>query len=312
MAAAVPFALCGLFQAALNYFRFGSVTEFGYGSEPATGFTTPLPAGVYYLLASPGKGLFWFAPPVLVGLAGLPWLARRAWPEAGTAALVFVAELGYYARWWAWHGDWCWGPRYMVVTVPFVMLGWAPLLANWRLIPAAVRVAAALVVAAGVVVAALGTFVDYGNYFSVVADQIGRGVDVRDARLNPPFSPLLGHAWLAKASAYDAVVGWLRSSRGGAWDPADNPFVADYPWRAARPDLVPEAAERAVGFAPWFAALTGRTPFILYWSGMVAVWLVLALIYVGQRLWREATIPLPPRPAPVPLASSRDLELATA
>src|SRR5262249_51887617 len=135
---------------------------------------------------------------------------------------------------------------------------------------------------------------------------------VRDARLNPPFSPLLGHAWLARASAYDAGVGALRSLRGGTWNPADNPFLGDYPWRGVRPDLVPEAPERAVGFAPWFAALTSRTPFMLYWSGMAAVWLVLALVYLGHRLWREARLSLALCPTAVVAARRTDLELATA
>jgi hypothetical protein len=317
VAAAIPFALCGLFQAALNYYRFGSVTEFGYGTEPATGFTTPLPAGVQYLLVSSGKGLFWFAPPVLVGLAGLPWLARRHWPEACAAALVFLAELGYYARWWAWHGDWCWGPRYMVVTVPFVMLGWAPLLASWRVVPFVVRTLAVAATTAGVAVALLGTAIDYGNYYSVVADQIGRGVDVRDARLNPPFSPLLGHAWLAKASAYDAIAGFVHSGAGGSaangngWDRTQNPFLDEYPWAAVRPDLVPEAPERAVGFAPWFAALTERPPFIVYWCGMMAVWLLLALVALGHRLW-QVSAPPPLPGVRVARQAASDLEVVTA
>jgi hypothetical protein len=144
---------------------------------------------------------------------------------------------------------------------------------------------------AGLVAALLGTMIDYGNYYSVVADQIGQGVDVRDARLNPPFSPLLGHAWLAEASAYDAVAGFLhpdQEENGAGRDRTQNPFLYQYPWAAVRPDLVPEAPERAVGFAPWFAALTDRPAFILYWSGMVAVWLVLALLYLGGRLWQAA------------------------
>src|SRR5687767_14095731 len=46
----LPPAMAVALQAALNVYRFGSMSEFGYGSEPALGFTTPLLSGVGYLL----------------------------------------------------------------------------------------------------------------------------------------------------------------------------------------------------------------------------------------------------------------------
>ncbi|MGH2354510.1 MAG: phospholipid carrier-dependent glycosyltransferase, partial [Chloroflexota bacterium] len=155
-AAALPFALCVAFQAALNVYRFGSVAEFGYGDEPATGFTTPVLEGIGNLLFSSGKGLFFFAPPIVLGLAMLPQLARRYALEAAVVALIFLSELLYYARWWAWHGDWCWGPRYLVVTVPFLMVGWGTLLSAWRQSPLLLRAGAGLLAGAGFGVSLLG------------------------------------------------------------------------------------------------------------------------------------------------------------
>ena len=58
-----------------------------------------------------------------------------------------------------------------------------------------------------------------------------------------------------------------------------------------RPDLVPEAPERAVRFDYWFAALPGRTAFLQFWSGLVAGWLALALVPLAQGLWRAAGHP---------------------
>jgi hypothetical protein len=282
LAAALPLAACVAIQAALNAYRFGSVIEFGYGDEPATGFRTPLLAGIGYLTISSGKGLFWFAPPVAMGLMGLGWLARRYRLEALTIALIFVAELGYYARWWAWHGDWSWGPRYMVVTVPFIMLGWTPVLVSWPWLALPARAAAGLTAAAGLVVSSLGVAIDYGAYYSIIAYQLGRGVDVAEARLVPAFSPLLGHAWLARATLYDTVADWTgtRAPR----DRAENPFLHAYPWAGVRPDLRPEAPERALGFDLWFAALRDAPPFAQYWCTLVACWLALALVPLGRRL----------------------------
>lgn len=206
LAAAMPFCLCALLQASLNYYRFGSVAEFGYGDEPATGFTTPVLTGIGYLLVSPGKGLLLFAPPVILGLARLIPLIRTRSLVGLLAASVFLIELLYYARWWAWHGDWCWGPRYLVITLPFIMVSWGPMLGRWRQTPLLVRGLAVALAAAGFMISFLGVAIDYGTYYSVASAQIGRGVDVRHIRLVPQFSPILGHAWLLQANLAELAM----------------------------------------------------------------------------------------------------------
>jgi hypothetical protein len=308
LAAGAPFAALALIQLALNFYRFGSLSEFGYGDEPRVGFTTPLYRGVQYLLWSSGKGLFYFAPTVLVGLVFLPALARRFPREAATAALVFVAELLYFGRWWAWHGDWCWGPRYMYVTVPFVLLGLAPLFARWRAWHASLRAGTVALVTAGACVSSLGVLVDYGAYFSVVGSQLGRGVDVQDARVVPSFSPILGHAWLARATLYDTVLAW--QTGGAPRDSQDNPELRRYPWAASHPAHVPDAPEHALGFDLWFTALPGRTRFVEYWSTMTATWLAIAVIPLVQSLRRAlaaAAAAPDPHGARFPAAAARVL-----
>ncbi|HEV2125540.1 MAG TPA: glycosyltransferase family 39 protein [Chloroflexota bacterium] len=281
-----PFLLCGLFQAGLNYYRFGKLTEFGYGDEPATGFTTPILVGVHYLLFSTGKGLILFAPPVLLGMAGLAMFRRRHGLEASTAALVFLAELLYFARWWAWHGDWSWGPRYLYIAVPFLLLGWLPFLSGWKRRALPLKAIAVSLAGAGLIVSFLGIAIDYGGYYSIVGSQIGRGVDVKEARLVPQFSPILGHAWLARASLYEALKGNRNYAPGAEQHAArSNPFLAEHPWAESHPHLTPEAPERALGFDFWFAALRGRTPFLEYWCSLAALWLAVSLVPLGYRLW---------------------------
>ena len=180
------------------------------------------------------------------GLAGPP--ARRS--KRRSATLVFLAELTYFGRWWAWHGDWCWGPRYLVVTVPFLMLGWGPLLNAWPALNVSLKALAGALVAAGLAASVLGVVVDYGAYFSVAGAQLGRGVDVQDARQVPQFSPLLGHAWLARATLYETALGQRGGQDGEGADAArpENPFTWDYPWRSAYPELRPGDPTRAFGF----------------------------------------------------------------
>ena len=298
LAAALPLVACILFQAALNVYRFGRVTEFGYGDEPSVGFTTPVLLGVQYLLFSSGKGLVFFAPPVIAGLALLPFLARRHLAEAAAITGVFLFQLLYYARWWAWHGDWSWGPRYMVVTVPFVLLAWTVLGRAWRRWPVPLRALPAGLVVTGMVVSFLGIAIDYGNYYSVVSSQIRRGVDVEEARLVPPFSPILGHAWLARATLHDTLAS-LRND-GAPRDPAGNPTLAQYPWAGQFPEYVPEAPERALGFDLWFLALRDRSPFVSFWTVLSPVWLALALVSLSISLWRALRQEDVPR---VPLAT---------
>jgi|GEM_PF-854477 len=283
VAVGLPVAMAGAFQATLNWYRFGNPFAFGYGDEPSTGFITPVLDGVGYLLFASGKGLAWFAPPAIVGVLGLAWLARRQPLVAATAFSAFTLELVYYARWWAWHGDWSWGPRYLYVAVPFLMLGWlAPALAWPQLgtVTRALLVAAATpVVLAGLWANVLAVAIDYGAYYSVVGNQLGRGIDVRHARVVPEFSPLRGHAWLLQAS--------LAASIGGYPAPS-NPYRSRYPWADAHPELVPEAPERAYGFDTWWAARRGRDRFLDYWAGIVAAWLSLALARLTVQLWRLA------------------------
>jgi hypothetical protein len=283
LAAGIPIMLAGGFQAMLNWYRFGNPFEFGYGDEPATGFITPVLDGIGYLLFASGKGLAWFAPTAMGGVVGLAWLARTRPLLAATAFTGFALELFYYARWWAWHGDWSWGPRYLYVVVPLLMLGWlAPVLA-W---PGLGRVSrtVAIAVAAPIVVGGLwanilSVTVDYGAYYSVVGNQLGRGIDVRHARVVPEFSPLLGHTWLFEAS--------FAASLGG-YAAATNPYRNRYPWATTHPELVPEAPERAYGFDMWWAARRGRDRFLDYWAGIIATWLALALARLSVRLWRLA------------------------
>ncbi|MCX5985702.1 MAG: hypothetical protein NTX54_04190 [Chloroflexi bacterium] len=292
----LPVAGAGAGQALLNWFRFGNPFEFGYGDEPSTGFTTPLFDGIGYLLWSSGKGLVWFTLPAVVGGFLQVWLVRRRPIVALVALSVFGTQLWYFSRWWAWHGDWSWGPRYLYVTVPFLMLGWiAPLLAwpKWHWSAKTFTGLVAVSVGGfGLYVNVLGVAIDYGAYYSVVGNQLGRGVDVRDARTVAPFSPLLGHQWLLQASLFEVF--------GPTHKPPDNPYRYRYPWATAFPERVPEAPERAYGFDLWWAARRGTSRFLDYWASLSAIWIGVVVVRNLPTLFRtgghEAAWSPPPTP----------------
>lgn len=62
--------------AAYDFFRFGTPFETGYAGEVQQ-WTTPFAEGFAGLLLSPGRGLFWYAPIVLVSLLQARRFARR-------------------------------------------------------------------------------------------------------------------------------------------------------------------------------------------------------------------------------------------
>ncbi len=135
-----------------NVLRFGAMWQFGYADE---GFTTPLLEGVAGLLLSPGKSVLLYAPPLILAVWLGPRLARRQPGPAGFLALAWIAALGFYGAWWAWHGGWSWGPRLLVPLLPLSCLPLSVLPDGRRW-----RVAAVGLIAFGAAVNALGVLTD--------------------------------------------------------------------------------------------------------------------------------------------------------
>ncbi len=148
----------GLFLA-FNAWRFGSPFSSGKSANlpsdhPFLG--NPL-AGFLGLLVSPGKGILWYSPPVLLAVAGLRHLWRRqaslvlAMSGATAALVLLLSPLAFYG------GDWCWGPRYLLPLVPVWALAFP--FVPWR------RAAVATVLGVGVLVQVLGISVDHQRFF---------------------------------------------------------------------------------------------------------------------------------------------------
>jgi hypothetical protein len=129
-------------------------------------FATPFLIGLHGFLCSPGKGLFFFSPALLIALFG--WrkmsVARPVWTAiaAATGGVFFIAM----CKWQNWPGGWCWGPRHIFQIHALLILGIAPLLAPPR--TTVVRIAVAVAMVVGVVVQLLGSsqsFIDFYQEF---------------------------------------------------------------------------------------------------------------------------------------------------
>ena len=191
-----------------NTWRFGSPFDLGYQAVP---LEYPLLEGLYGLFLSPGKSLFLYAPVAAVGIAAAVRTTRERRPEAALFLSMAFLNALFFARFVHWHGDHSWGPRYLVMSLPFFILPCAPLLGavRWR---RAVAVAGAL----GLVVALLGTVMYFNQYFHVAEVALGSEMDEEGAvywkamHFDPEWSPIVGHARLV-----DDVVGNSAELLGG-------------------------------------------------------------------------------------------------
>jgi hypothetical protein len=259
-----------------NFIKTGDLLDAGYPlflrGHLMDGDLLP---NLYGYLLSPGKGLVFYAPPVAFGLYHAPrWLGRegaRAWLIAGIVAVIVVMN----AKFWLWHGDYCWGPRFLVPVVPLLILpaaafppsGWA-------------RGAFVALAGAGLVVQILGASLYWDHYIRaavVVRDQLATGGwfehHLSFVHFIPQFSPISGHAWL--------LAHLFRR---------DPDLAADVPWQHLVTKPLPLAdvwSRLRVDFWPldWFEThpLAGALLLALFFAATVAAGWSLA-----RRLRREA------------------------
>ncbi len=149
-----------LVWAALNNFRFGSLLYSGKGMNHPPSFGNPL-IGLAGLLFSPGKSIFLYSPPTAIALFGVYQLLRRHRRLGQAVVAASVAYLGLISMLSFYGGDWCWGPRYFVVILPLLALGF-PFVTCTK---ASARAAVRTLVAAGVCVQLLAISVDHHRFF---------------------------------------------------------------------------------------------------------------------------------------------------
>lgn len=199
--------------------------------------------GLYGLLLSPGKGLFYYAPPLLLSLAGLPFFLRRH----GRAGFIFVAApllyLLVYGSKGVWHGG-GWGPRYLVAALPLMAVWSLPVLETLALPKGRrgvtwLRRGAAGLLAAGILVQGLGVAKHPNRYTVMFRDHILPQL--------PDYGVALGGR---RALAYWRHFGGPQADRqlarpaphAAASEDTTEPAPAHRPGSAGRPDSAAVAA----------------------------------------------------------------------
>ncbi len=168
LVAFTPALLCLAFFLWMNHRRFGHPLELGYGGAVGMHWFLRSPLlGAMGLTVSPGAGLLWMAPALLL----LPaWLAsQRVQREYRLPLFLLAMTLALFvpiALIPAWHGAWCYGPRYILPLLPFLWFGVGPALGIvWERVLG--RWAASLLLVLGLLTASAGVLVDYNTHLDL-------------------------------------------------------------------------------------------------------------------------------------------------
>ncbi len=213
-----PILLCALSILFYNYIRFQNPFTTGYRADED--FSNNILLGAYGLLFSPGKGLFVYAP----FLAALPFGIWR-FSKTHRRELFFVLALAIcylllFSAWYYWWGGTNWAARFLVPTLPFLVLLCAPFLKLLIEAPPqvsrfalyALRFVFALLVALSFVNALAGVGVHALTYRLALLKNFPNAD--WDAIFQPALSPLIGHWRIFKPTNLEFA--WLRVNANGA------------------------------------------------------------------------------------------------
>ena len=266
----VPLVAALFFLGWYNWVRFGLPLETGYGLDvdPVI-FTMPSLDRLGGLLLSPGKSLFLFSPPLLLGLVGLPAFWRRHRAVAVTVFAIVAANLGLFSGYNIWSGDWAWGPRFMVPLAPLMLLPAIMLFEPWRAMRRWFRVAIIGLCLAGTAVQALGVSLDFYHQMGIMAQHN---------------LPVAGAVWDPSMSAVWRHFGALRDLLAGS---------AEYPTRFAGYDLAGGRPTSTTWDLWWnYALIDGAAPAVVWGTlsaslvllGALGAWLIREMRASGSAL----------------------------
>ncbi|MGC8878671.1 MAG: glycosyltransferase family 39 protein [Anaerolineae bacterium] len=203
----LPLATGAVLLAIYNTSRYGNPLDTGYLAEER--FDGDWLQGIVGLLVSPGRGLFLYAPILLLALPAAPAFYRRFRSTAVFAYAIVLGHVLLYSKWFMWHGGYAWGPRFMVPAVPFLVLGilpaieWAQRSVRWQ------GVLIALVILSGLV-QVLGLSVHFELFQTRLLDT-GLPLFAPITFFDPRYSPLIGQLEFLRVEHLDFV--WVAQSQ---------------------------------------------------------------------------------------------------
>lgn len=168
-----------------NYLRFGGPLETGY--EKISGRFL---LGFFGILFSPGKSLFLFNPLTLFGCLASMFFLREQRKTALLFGWLIVSHLVLFSFWHSWQGGMSWGPRLMLVVLPYLILPIGFLLREHK---QAVKIPVLLALVVGILVQLPSVTVNVARYYYEMSRDFGSlGHD--QILFSPQYSQLLGQS----------------------------------------------------------------------------------------------------------------------
>ena len=209
----------------LNYIRFGSFGEFGYGSLYGTFSLNTEWQGLLGLLLSPGKGLIFYFPLVVLLPLAIKFSFRQNPSLSFLTVYIFVVLWLYFGTLLvngesrSWSGAIAWGPRYFVPLLPLVALLIGRLLKYPRKFKTKrlIHLSIVLFSVAGFIINLGGTLVwsEYGLIYAWERERLG-GFAWELMTWDPKYSPIVLHMKILFSNYISDIP--LEDYRDTAWD----------------------------------------------------------------------------------------------
>jgi hypothetical protein len=153
-----------------NYYRFGSIFETGYSLIAArTGLDffagTSLLTGLKGFLISPGKGFFYYSPVAILFFFSIKSFIKKHAGLAICFICLMMSYLLFLSRNVYWHGDWAWGPRYLLAITPFMVIPIAGLFDSDKWLKNYFRRVIYFIFSVSLIVQVAAVSVDFQKYF---------------------------------------------------------------------------------------------------------------------------------------------------
>jgi hypothetical protein len=166
-----------------NYARFADPLETGYEK-----FSGRFLVGFFGILFSPGKSLFLFNPLTLFGCLSFGLCFRKQRKMAVLFGWLIVSHLLLFSFWHGWQGGMSWGPRMMLVVLPYLIFPIGFILLEYR---QAVKIPVLVVLLVGILIQLPSVTVNIARYYYEMSQDFGSQGHDR-LLFTPKYSQLIG------------------------------------------------------------------------------------------------------------------------
>jgi hypothetical protein len=186
----------------VNYAKWSNLSFSGSYTD-FNSFNNSWLVSIYGYLFSPGQSIFVFSPILLLAPWYFRWFSRKYLAEAVAILGLTVSYALFYGRSITWHGQWCFGPRYLMALIPLLLLPLASWLGKvrpvawWAILP---------LLCAGVFIEILHIAVNVS--YVIYRDYYGKLVPNDAYIFVPQISQIVTH-WHALLAFDDRVDLWL-------------------------------------------------------------------------------------------------------